>query len=637
MEKEEAAIALRKIYEKNKPILQYLLWISGGCSALMLLRALVTKAVLRMTVSALCGAIGTYWYSRGRSRQKVPQPLEQHGTDTAHGVLNSLLMHIWPRISEFVETTLRETIEPVIQANVPAMLKAHFSMINLGQKSLSFRDMEIGFRERLTTTGMKKGLQVTFNLVYKGDGEVRLSLAGVPIGLSNIHLEGRVVIEMPKLIPEPPFVSGVSIYFPDRPHLSMKRCGAAEIADWDQVRGKVDEAILEQLDAQLVLPNRMPIILASGEGVFRIKCPRPDGLLRLTVVAARNLKAADASFPFGKLTSSDPYVVLRLGAIVEQTSVVRQNLNPVWEREPKEFLVYRKDEQHIVVTVMDEDKMKKHDFLGTTKILVEKLCEEQDIWLDLQDGCKEDEENSCARLGSKVRIQAEYRPLLLDEKLANLIPAASSEPTCLLFIGIYGAKRLPKIGPTGNYWCTVHVDGQEFVTAKLGLGEDEKKQDAQREVTLQKMKKLKSIGADTNAISEILDVAAADVEAELDESNTVAHVYSEGADTTQWRSLLRTGFMDVPWEEGFKLLLKDPRSAVVKLTVHTDMSPSGEPTDANPQVANEIELKVEELLGKKSNVSQESHELHVPHAPDARLDVQFELRVLGPPQEPFEY
>ncbi|MCH88912.1 ADP-ribosylation factor GTPase-activating protein AGD12-like, partial [Trifolium medium] len=50
------------------------------------------------------------------------------------------------------------------------------------------------------------------------------------------------------------------------------------------------------------------------------------GMLKIKVIQGTNLAIRD-------IKSSDPYVVLNLGSQTVQTTVVRSNLNPVWNEE----------------------------------------------------------------------------------------------------------------------------------------------------------------------------------------------------------------------------------------------------------------------------------------------------------------
>ena len=88
---------------------------------------------------------------------------------------------------------------------------------------------------------------------------------------------------------------------------------------------------------------------------------RSQGVLRITVRRAINLKGADRGG-----TSSDPYVVLKLGGREQRTRTIMRDLNPVWEQaldfrgSLTEFLG-----QSLTIAVMDHDEITRDDNLGS--------------------------------------------------------------------------------------------------------------------------------------------------------------------------------------------------------------------------------------------------------------------------------
>lgn len=85
------------------------------------------------------------------------------------------------------------------------------------------------------------------------------------------------------------------------------------------------------------------------------------GLLEVTVKSASNLMRADW-WPGAK---SDPFVVLNVGDSAAVTSVVNQNLDPVWD---ETFYLFVSDpaSQRLVLKVLDQDIGKADDLLGTS-------------------------------------------------------------------------------------------------------------------------------------------------------------------------------------------------------------------------------------------------------------------------------
>jgi len=74
--------------------------------------------------------------------------------------------------------------------------------------------------------------------------------------------------------------------------------------------------------------------------------------LRVDIIEAKNLIKADT---FGM---SDPYVIVTVGEQTWRTSVIKNNLNPVW----KEFHVFKlTGATSILLSLKDEDNHKSND------------------------------------------------------------------------------------------------------------------------------------------------------------------------------------------------------------------------------------------------------------------------------------
>ena len=92
---------------------------------------------------------------------------------------------------------------------------------------------------------------------------------------------------------------------------------------------------------------------------------RGQGVLQVTVRRAVNLAGKDRGG-----TSSDPYVVLKLGGQEQRTRTIKTNLNPVWE----ERLDFRGSslmellKQSLAVSVMDHDEVTRDDPLGSVAL-----------------------------------------------------------------------------------------------------------------------------------------------------------------------------------------------------------------------------------------------------------------------------
>ncbi|TVU32933.1 hypothetical protein EJB05_24698, partial [Eragrostis curvula] len=83
------------------------------------------------------------------------------------------------------------------------------------------------------------------------------------------------------------------------------------------------------------------------------------GILNVKVIQGTNLAIRDMS-------SSDPYVVLTLGQQKAQSSVIKGNLNPIWNEELK--LSVPQDYGTLKLQVFDHDMVSKDDLMGEAEI-----------------------------------------------------------------------------------------------------------------------------------------------------------------------------------------------------------------------------------------------------------------------------
>ncbi|KAH7684234.1 stromal membrane-associated protein [Dioscorea alata] len=83
------------------------------------------------------------------------------------------------------------------------------------------------------------------------------------------------------------------------------------------------------------------------------------GILKVKVIKGRNLAIRD-------MLSSDPYVVLTLGQQKAQTSVIKSNLNPVWNEELN--LSVPESYGALKVQVFDHDVISSDDIMGEAEV-----------------------------------------------------------------------------------------------------------------------------------------------------------------------------------------------------------------------------------------------------------------------------
>ncbi|XP_060793413.1 extended synaptotagmin-1 [Neoarius graeffei] len=110
-----------------------------------------------------------------------------------------------------------------------------------------------------------------------------------------------------------------------------------------------------------------------------------EGVLRIHLKEAQALIAKD-SFMGGMVKGkSDPYVKIRVGGLTFKSSVIKENLNPVWN-ELYEVILTALPGQEVQFDLYDKD-MDQDDFLGRFKLSLSDLISSQftDQWYDLND------------------------------------------------------------------------------------------------------------------------------------------------------------------------------------------------------------------------------------------------------------
>jgi len=538
--------------------------------------------------------------------------------------LNLMFMALWPKVSIYVETILRESIQPAIQAALPAILgnSFRFEEVQLGRDPLKFTNMHMTHETQQTADFDIDDLHLSLDVVYHGDAKIYLRVAGASIGVSDVTLDGRLTVNFPGLLPRPPFISGVGVFFPNPPAITAHWHGLAEVADWQILKSKVSDIIDQQVCNALVLPNRIAVLLDddSGNDVFRLKRPRPQGLLRLTVVEARNLKAADVGWT-GRLSSSDPFVEVRLGAYNFKTCVVNKTLNPVWNGESFDILVDDAVCQEVLVRVMDSDMLKGHDFLGHAKVSAQRLQNEGDIWLDLADD-DGDKENSCRRLGSKLHLRAKWRQLLLNPEMAGSIPRGAHDVTCLLFVGVYSVDGLPQVGEGGTYWCDVQVGEQKFSTSRQsGDTETDNEQQKEKACAASKILRLHHHGVAPRLIAEVLDMPLHSVNEYLGakklERSATCNIVGAGR------------IIAAKFDEAFVFLVRDPWYATVTITVRTNTTDVGMVQKCDRVVGSAVNFDVGRLLGKPHNTEVATLPLDAVELPCCEVSTRMQIRVFS--------
>lgn len=366
--------------------------------------------------------------------------------------LNKMLVQLWPYINDMVIKILKEQVEPEIQKNVPGFLSSiHFKEISLGEVP-----PRIGGIKTYTHNVDRDEIIMDIDLIYAGDSDFELSVKGISVGIEDLQLRGSLRVILRPLIPAAPLVGGVSVFFLNRPDIDFDLTNLANILDIpglsDIIRGVIDDVVA----GFVVLPNRITVPLTDIDP-YELKYPMPDGLLRIEVLEAKDLIKKDIGII--SKGSSDPYVILRVGAKTFHTKTKDSTVNPIWN-EVFEAFVDNSQGQKIKIGVFDEDKASDDESLGIVEADIGTIVQQGnvDLWLPLEN----------VKSG-QINLRCTW--FTLTDKPEDLSPpdqAVIGEEmlaTAALFVKLDSAKNLPVTNAargTTSAFCKLTVGNITF-------------------------------------------------------------------------------------------------------------------------------------------------------------------------------
>eukprot|EP01062_Namystynia_karyoxenos_P024194 TRINITY_DN19405_c0_g1_i1.p1 TRINITY_DN19405_c0_g1~~TRINITY_DN19405_c0_g1_i1.p1 ORF type:complete len:1390 (+),score=491.81 TRINITY_DN19405_c0_g1_i1:73-4170(+) len=408
--------------------------------------------------------------------------------------LNTMLVALWPHINEYTKEIMKSTVEPAIHEAVGST-NFSFTRISLGDSPPSLGPIK--------TDRCEGGLEMHIGITYHSEVDVLLKMPLCSVGVRDVRFVGTLSVFLRPLLCEPPFIGGVEICFVNPPQIDLDFLGVGNVADMPGVAGKIRSAIDQGVAGACVLPNRIAVPLAplSPEVDLAVmRCPRPSGVLRITVRSASNLEAADTGIG-GK--SSDPYVRVRVGATTWKGPVVKKTLNPEWkQKNTATFIVYSK-EQFVEFDVFDWDSASVDDHLGGVRSMPVE-------WLTQQPSCVE---LQLTRPGAVLegRLRIEYQWMMLEE-----VPeiGCDGEPHsgCLAAIKVDEVQGMPgdvfkdpfriRVRATGAGGAAM-LEGEHVV----GPGTADPAESAGGgEAAMEQVRKLAVSGQSTESIAETVDL-----------------------------------------------------------------------------------------------------------------------------------
>jgi len=360
--------------------------------------------------------------------------------------INASLLEMWPYLSRFVSDILKKDLEPALTQAIPNALGVSIERehTHLGIKPLTFNEMHASKFTQQTRNGAISSLCLRTQIEWNADDiSIYLKIAKAGIGINKLTIRGHLIIDLVGMMDTLPLFGGIRAYFINPPFLDLNFQGVTTLLNMGFIKRSVLSAISSAISQALVIPNRQGALFDSSADFFSVLRPRPEGVLKLTIVSAQNLLAMDPSLI--SQSTSDPYVVLSCGANNYKSPVVSKNLNPMFGWSVY-LLIYSYREQRAKISLMDKDVFGTDDFLGNVDVNInDLLClgpEKKEIEL-------EDENGHVGKNGS-ITIDADWNPLELDTVLRT------ADHLGLVFVGVYSAVKVPKKRTETEYWWTVH-------------------------------------------------------------------------------------------------------------------------------------------------------------------------------------
>ncbi|CAI5467151.1 unnamed protein product [Closterium sp. Yama58-4] len=240
-----------------------------------------------------------------------------------------VLSELWPHINKATSQVVRETMEPILEANRPSIVSSMtFHKFELGKDHEKAPHIE-GIK--LHKTGVEEDQMIMDLLIlWQSDASIILNIktAAVTLQVQVKNLVFRATLRLIfQLGEQMPCIDAVvaSLLRKPRPKVDfvLKAVGGS-LAAIPGLEKQIDNTVASVLESNILWPERIVIKLnpAFDEKLLEMKY---EGELVVTVVRAEGVKNVDT------LGKSDPYTTIWLNPKhMAKTAVCKNNLNPSW-------------------------------------------------------------------------------------------------------------------------------------------------------------------------------------------------------------------------------------------------------------------------------------------------------------------
>lgn len=295
--------------------------------------------------------------------------------------LNKMMLQMWPYIGDFATKIMKEIVEPSVRENLPPTLRAFaFEKVDLGDIAPRVGGIKL-YKEHVH----RDEIIMDMEIFYAGDMNIKVAVSRMRVGCKNITMHGTMRVVMKPLISVSPLVGAVTVYFLNNPDIDFDLTNLGNVMDFPGLSDILRKIVIAQVANFVVMPNSITVPLTDTVNLKELKFRQPNGVLRIEVVEAKDLKKMDIGLT-GK-GKSDPYAVIAVGATQYKTKTINNTVAPVWNSF-FEAIVGECKGQSLDVELFDEDPgVSQNDFLGRTSIDIYSVAKKgrEDSWMPLED------------------------------------------------------------------------------------------------------------------------------------------------------------------------------------------------------------------------------------------------------------
>lgn len=371
-----------------------------------------------------------------------------HGAE----LLNEWVALHWEFICQWFTDLMENSLEPMLQAHVLASCKLTQCDLGLAPPKIKFIHTR---RSKQTCPHTGHGnshvtVQISGDISQSIKCTITIESNVGSISLTQIDIQGTIVVEFVKLQSKPPWFSGIRVFFPDAPQLSIHVETAAALGldafiDFkSSVERIVAHKILDLVKDNAVLPNCIAYRSLHELDFFYFKHVHPQGVL--------TVKLLDSAVC---TTTSSAVTLWESEVCVGAESKL---LRPL---EEGHFVVFDQSRQFLRITALDTHGVIIGD--GACKIAwfadnKEASCSEHCLHVKSM-------EHGHSHEGADMKIVALWRPITGPHQTpVNSIQSCrvgdeSAVTKWLLMVDLFYASYLPAVESGTMHWVSISVCG----------------------------------------------------------------------------------------------------------------------------------------------------------------------------------